>query len=117
MTDDYQPPFQRRRGRQPAQPEETQVATEESPVPATQRRRRAKVGEAALKLKAPQRKGYTRRFAIAKPERIARLEELGYSVVTDPSIPTTGLGTGTVERPAGTGADGAYYRHILMETP
>lgn len=106
--------FQRRRTRQVPEPE---VATEENPVPATKRRRRAKVGEAALKLKAPSRPGYTRRFAIAKPERIAELEELGYTVVSDPSIPTSGLGSGTVQRPAGTGADGAYYKHILMETP
>ena len=42
---------------------------------------------------------------------------MGYTTVTDASIPSSGLGSGTVQRPAGTGTDGAYYRHILMETP
>lgn len=105
-----------RRGRPPKE-EQTEEMTEGSPVPASKRRRRAKVGEAAVKLKAPQRPGYIRRFAIARPDRIAELEELGYTVVSDPSIPTTGLGSGTVQRPAGTGEDGSFYRHILMETP
>lgn len=113
MTDDQ--PFQRRRTR--AIEPEPVVATEDAPVPATQRRRRAKVGGHALKLKAPERKGYVRRFALATPERIAELEELGYTRVVDPSIPTSGLGSGTVQRPAGTGADGSHHRHILMETP
>lgn len=108
--------FQRRRTRA-IEPEPPTVATEDAPVPATQRRRRAKVGVHALKLKAPERPGYTRRFALATPERIAELEELGYTKVSDPSIPTSGLGSGTVQRPAGTGADGAHHRHILMETP
>ena len=118
MTDEYPEPFQRRRGRQPKQEvEETIEASEGNPVPAGKRRRRAKVGGHALKLKAPPRPGYTRRFAIAKPDRIAELEELGYSVVTDPSIPSTGLGSGTVQRPAGIGESGAHYNHILMETP
>lgn len=110
--------FQRRRGRPPAsRPEPVIEATEEKPVPATARKRRAKVGGHALKLKAPERPGYKRRFAIAKPERIAELEELGYSIVTDPSIPSTGLGSGTVQRPAGIGDTGAHLNHILMETP
>lgn len=107
-----------RRGRPPAErPQPIIEATEESPVPATARRRRAKVGGHALKLKAPERPGFVRRFAIAKPGRIAELEELGYSIVTDPSIPSTGLGSGTVQRPAGTGDSGDRYNHILMETP
>lgn len=115
MTDDFtRTP---RRGRPPLDREAVSEATEDSPVPATQRRRRAKVGGHALKLKAPERPGFIRRFAIATPERIAELEELGYTKVVDPSIPTTGLGSGTVQRPAGIGADGAHNRHILMETP
>jgi len=89
----------------------------EKPAKAPERRRRAKIGEHALKLKAPERAGYKRRFALATPNRIAELEDLGYTVVTDASIPTSGLGSGTVQRPAGTGAGGAYNRHILMETP
>ena len=110
--------FQRRRGRPPAErPQPVIEATVEKPVPATARKRRAKVGGHALKLKAPKRPGYERRFAIAKPERIAELEELGYTVVSDPSIPSTGLGSGTVQRPAGIGANGAHNNHILMETP
>lgn len=118
MSDEHPEAFQRRRGRQPMErPEAIPVATEESPVPAAQRKRRAKVGGHALKLKAPERPGYTRRFAIAKPSRIAELEELGYTRVSDPSIPSTGLGSGTVQRPAGIGEDGAHYNHILMETP
>lgn len=111
--------FQRtaRRGRPPkAETMDDETGTD-GPVPGTRRRRRAKIGELSLKLKAPARPGYTRRFATATPERVAELEELGYTVVTDASIPTTGLGSGTVQRPAGTGPDGAHYRHILMETP
>mgnify|MGYP001607900304 CR=1 FL=1 len=114
MTED--PGFQRRRTRA-IEPEDPIVATEDAPIPAGQRRRRAKVGGHAMKLKAPERKGYVRRFAIATPERIAELEELGYTPVSDPSIPTSGLGSGTVQRPAGIGADGSHQRHILMETP
>lgn len=119
MTDEFtQQPFERRRGRPPAErPAAVPVATEEAPVPATARKRRAKVGGHALKLKAPKRNGYTRRFAIATPERIAELEELGYTIVSDPSIPSNGLGSGTVQRPAGIGESGVHLKHILMETP
>lgn len=121
MNDGFPTP-RRGRPRSVAQPAEQPAITGETsgepvPVPAAQRRRRAKIGELALKLKAPPRPGYVRRFATAKPERVAELEELGYTVVSDASIPSSGLGSGTVQRPAGTGTDGTHYRHILMETP
>lgn len=110
--------FQRRRGRQPMErPTAVIEATEENPVPATARKRRAKVGGHALKLSAKARPGFQRRWAINTPDRIAELEELGYSIVSDPSIPSNGLGSGTVERPAGIGANGSHNKHILMETP
>lgn len=115
--DTIQEPFHRRRGRQTNRPAPIVEATEDAPVPSAQRKRRAKVGGHALKLKAPPREGYTRRFAINSPERIAELEELGYAVVSDPSIPSTGLGSGTVQRPAGIGENGVHLKHILMETP
>jgi hypothetical protein len=114
--DDFKPKFQRRRSRdEEAQP--MAIATEDAPVPAGQRRRAPKVGTQALKLKAPERPGHTRRFVINTPERIAEMENLGYAIVSDPSTATIGLGSGTVERPAGSGADGSYRKHILMETP
>jgi hypothetical protein len=114
VTDNYQP----RRGRPPSERRgELQEATEENPVPAAKRTRGPKIGVLALKLQAPERPGFTRRFASAHPDRIAELERLGYSIVTDPSIPTTGLGSGTVQRPAGIGESGDRYNHILMETP
>lgn len=118
MTEEFPQTFERRRGRPPAaRPEAVEVASEDAPVPASKRKRRAKVGGHALKLKAPHREGYTRRFAIATPERIAELEELGYTTVSDPSIPSNGLGSGTVQRPAGIGESGVHLKHILMETP
>ena len=113
MTDD----FQRRGRRTMERPEPVQEASEENPIAGPQRKRRAKVGGHALKLKAPDRPGFTRRFAIARPDRIAELEELGYTVVSDPSTASIGLGSGTVQRPAGIGESGERYNHILMETP
>lgn len=105
--------YQRSRRRTPEPVEATEETAEGKPA----RRRRAKIGQAAMKLKAPERKGYKRRFAVNTPERVAELEDLGYTVVSDSSIPSSGLGTGTVQRPAGFGEDGTYRRHILMETP
>lgn len=114
--EDFKPKFQRRRSRE-AEPEPMAIAAEGAPVPSSQRRRGPKVGVHALKLKAPDRPGHTRRFVINTPERIAEMENLGYAIVSDPSTATIGLGSGTVERPAGSGADGIYRKHILMETP
>jgi len=101
--EDYKPKFQRRRSREVV-PEPMAIASEGAPVPSSQRRRGPKVGAQALKLKAPERAGHTRRFVINTPERIAEMENLGYAIVSDPSTATIGLGSGTVERPAGSGA-------------
>lgn len=112
--------YKRARTRKPPAPKaepKPAIAAAETGETRPVRRRRAKIGEHALKLKAPERPGYKRRFAIAKPERLAELGELGYTPVADATLPSTGLGSGTVQRPGGLGEDGSHYRHILMETP
>lgn len=106
-------------GRQPnAQDSATQNAGEATPK--LQRRRRASTGGLALKLDAPQRPGYIRRWVNGDPLRIARMEELGYTRVSDPagegSARTEGLGT-RITRHAGRDDEGKPYQAILMETP
>lgn len=89
-------------------------------VPPSQRRKRASTGGFALKLDAPPRPGYVRRFVNGDPLRIARMEELGYSHVTEPagedSARTDGLGS-RIARHAGKDEEGRPYRAFLMETP
>lgn len=89
-------------------------------VPPTQRRRRASTGGLALKLDAPQRPGYVRRFVNGDPARIQRMEELGYSLVSEPAgegtARTDALGT-RIARHAGKTEEGAPFKAYLMETP
>lgn len=106
-------------GRQVNAPEAvTQNAGE--PTPKLQRRRRASTGGHALKLDAPQRDGYVRRWVNGDPLRVQGMEELGYTRVNDPaatdSARTDGLGT-RITRHAGLNAKGEPYQAILMETP
>jgi len=89
-------------------------------VPQSQRRRRASAGGFALKLDAPERPGYVRRFVNGDPGRIHRMEELGYSIVKDQagedSARTEGLGT-SIARHAGKTEEGQPFKAYLMETP
>lgn len=89
-------------------------------TPKRQRRARASTGGFALKLDAPQRAGYVRRFVNGDPLRIARMEELGYTFVATPAgegkARTDGLGT-RISRHAGKQENGEAYQTYLMETP
>lgn len=89
-------------------------------TPKAQRRRRASVGGLALKLDAPQREGYVRRWVNGDPLRIARMEELGYTRVSEAAgegkSRTDGLGT-RITRHAGRDEDGKPFQAVLMETP
>ena len=80
------------------------------------RRRRKKVGAAALKLAAPSRPGFTRRFFNDDGNRIADAHELGYTPVQDTRPKTPGLGSHD-SRHVGTKATGEPLRALLMETP
>jgi hypothetical protein len=96
--------------------------TQETPAtPEPQRRRRPSTGGFALKLDAPTRPGYVRRFVNGDPARIAEMHELGYSFVTDPvsaegKARTDGKGT-RITRHAGKLDSGAPMQAVLMETP
>jgi hypothetical protein len=97
------------------------VTTETQPAtPEPQRRRRASTGGFALKLDAPTRPGYQRRFVNGDPARIQEMHELGYSFVTDTPAEgkarTEGKGT-RITRHAGKLDSGAPMQAVLMETP
>lgn len=89
-----------------------QPATAEAPT----RRRRASVGGHALKLTAPSKPGFTRRWFNGDGNRIADAGELGYSHVSDTAIKTSGPGS-VVSRLVGTKANGEPLSAFLMETP
>jgi hypothetical protein len=80
------------------------------------RRRRASVGGHALKLQAPAREGYVRRWVNDNGNRIAHAQELAYDFVQDTAIQSTGEGS-RVSRLVGTKANGEPLRAYLMETP
>lgn len=101
-----------------AAPETTQ---EDEFVPKAGRRRRGSTGGFALKLDAPQRPGFVRRFVNGDPARIQRMqEELGYVMVTDRagegSARTHSQGT-QISRHAGKDENGKPFQAVLMETP
>jgi len=89
-------------------------------VPVQKRRRRASVGGFALKLDAEQKPGMVRRFVNGDPMRIKAMEDLGYSIVSDPAGEgkrrTDGLGS-RITRHAGKDKQGSPYQAVLMETP
>lgn len=101
----------RRRGRPPINPE----ASDQGEAP-PKRRRRASVGGHAMKLQAPQRKGYVRRWVNDDGNRLAKAEELAYDFVTDPDAQSTDVGS-RISRLVGTKANGEPLRAYLMETP
>lgn len=117
MTD---APVPRRRGR-PARSTiaefepETESATAGAPKP-SRRRKRADVNGQHLKLKAPCRPGFQRRWVNDTPGRIAMAEELAYSHVTETGIKSDSPDS-RVSRLVGTQASGAPLHAYLMETP
>jgi len=117
----------KRRGRPPivetsvsAAPALNEAATENvsgagAPEP-TQRRRRASVGGHALKLNAPTRPGWTRRWFNDAGNRIADAHELGYTFVEADDIKSSDVGS-RVSRLVGTKEGGGGLTAYLMETP
>lgn len=114
----------RRRGR-PARISEVieeadtvEIETAQSEATPKRKRRRRGVLEhgGALKLHAPKRKGYVRRWVNDKGNRIAELEEIGYTFVQEQGIDTHGPGS-RVNRLAGTQESGAPLKTYLMEIP
>lgn len=89
-------------------------------TPKTHRRRRANAGGFRLKLDAPQREGYVRRWVDDSPTRIAEMNDLGYDFVQDKAAKdearTDGLGS-RISRMAGKRDDGSPHNLVLMETP
>jgi hypothetical protein len=102
----------RRRGRPPVEAET--VATDATEP--TTRRRRAKIGEFAMKLGAPERPGFVRRWFNDHKNRIAEGEELAYDFVTDKGVKSTDPGS-RISRIVGSGENGEPLRAYLMETP
>lgn len=92
----------KRRGRPPA------AATVEpnAEAPSGDRRRRKSVGGLALKLSAPVRPGFVRRWANDDNNRIAQLDDLAYDRVQ-----------GEAPRLVGTKPNGEPLHAYLMETP
>lgn len=110
----------RRRGR-PARVVENPVAETQEAAPKaapapTKRRRRASVNGLNLKLAAPSRPGYQRRWFNETPGRLAEAEELAYTHVSDASIKSDGTDS-RVRRLVGTQANGQPMYAYLMETP
>lgn len=114
----------RRRGRAPLgldnlneqqQNDDTEQSDEQGAAP-TKRRRRASVGGHALKLQAPPRAGFTRRWVNDDGNRLAEADELGYDFVSETGIKTSGPGS-RVSRLVGTKANGEPLHAFLMETP
>lgn len=109
----------RRRGRPPANPiiaaEPAAETTTEAGAP-TRRRKRGKIGGMSLKLDAPARPGFIRRWVNDQNNRLAETQELAYDFVTDQSIQSSGSDT-RISRLVGTQANGEPLRAYLMETP
>lgn len=80
------------------------------------RRRRLSVGGHALRLLAPVKEGFMRRWVNDVRDNVANRQELAYDIVSDPSIKTTDAGS-HVSRIVGTHANGEPLRAYLMETP
>lgn len=90
------------------------------PTPKTQRRKRGQVAGFRLKLDAPQREGFVRRWVENSPTRIAAMQELGYDFAQDKAAEgrarTDGVGT-RITRHSGKNDDGSPQHLVLMETP
>lgn len=109
----------RRRGRPPREsftdPQGAHDIGVEAAGPTARRRRKA-VGGVHLKLAAPPREGFFRRWFTDKPGRLAEAEELAYTHVCDSSIKSDGTDS-RVRRLTGTDGHGAPQYSYLMETP
>ena len=108
-------PEVRRRGRPPVNAAPAVAAAEPTAAP-TKRRRRASVGGHAMKLSAPPRAGFVRRWFNDLNNRIADAEELAYDHVSEPGIKTDDPSS-RVRRVVGTKANGEPLYSYLMETP
>jgi hypothetical protein len=110
----------KRRGRPPLSTEDDVITDIVKPVEATvettKRRRRPSVGGHAMKLGAPLRPGFQRRWANDEKNRLAELDQLGYDHVTESGIGNTDPGS-RISRLVGTQANGEPLRAYLMETP
>lgn len=104
-----------RRGRPLQQPVEAD-RPENAGQPVATRRKRSAVTGGGLKLHAAERPGYVRRFVNDDKNRIAELQELGYTFAEATSEATHGPGS-RINRLAGTTDDGAPMKTYLMETP
>lgn len=82
----------------------------------TRRRKRADVNGQHLKLAAPAREGYQRRWVNDKPGRLAMFQKLAYDFVEDASIESDGTDS-RIRRTVGTQEGGAPQYSYLMETP
>jgi hypothetical protein len=109
------PAIQAQLHKQPEAPA-TSPAKPEAEAKSPTRRRRASVGGHATKLHAPERPGFVRRWCNDQGNRIADMEDLGYSVVSDLGIETHSPGS-VASRRVGIAADGSGLKAILMETP
>lgn len=101
---------------EPAPKPPSETASTEVPSPTPKRRRRSTVGEHAMKLSAPARPGYRRRWFNDDGNRLATADELGYTPVSDTALKTSSPGS-VVSRLTGTKANGEPLHSFLMETP
>jgi hypothetical protein len=98
-----------------AEPMTTQPAEENKP-----RRKRGATAHLGLRLDAPKRQGWVRRWVNADPSRITRMEDLGYQLVTDragEAESRTDGGGSRIERHTGKDDNGRPTYQVLMETP
>jgi hypothetical protein len=105
-----------RRGRPPKAPETPAEPVASDTAAPPKRRRRASVGGHALKLQAPARAGFQRRWFNDSDNRLAQADDLAYDFVHDPDAKSSDVGS-RVSRLVGTKANGEPLRAYLLETP
>lgn len=100
-------------------PDHVPVAATE-PMVLTKRRRRSSVGGHAMKLSAPERPGFVRRWFNDNGNRIAdavaEFDGLGYDYVTDTGAQSSDPSS-RISRLVGTKPNGEPLRSYLLETP
>ena len=89
-------------------------------TPKSRRRRRSATTGLTLKLEAPGRPGYVRRWVDNHPTRVMAMQDLGYDladeIAGDGKARTDGLGT-RIQRLGGKRDSGEPQHLVLMETP
>lgn len=89
-------------------------------VPKRERRRRSATSGLSLKLEAPGRAGFVRRWVDNHPARVLAMQELGYDLAGEKAgegaARTDGLGA-RIERLGGRRESGEPQHLVLMETP